>query len=31
MQMGCGIDDDYGVESNDGMILNVEDIDAYWL
>ncbi|KAL8109951.1 DExH-box ATP-dependent RNA helicase DExH12-like [Apium graveolens] len=31
MQMGGGIDDDEGVEANEGMTLNVQDIDAYWL
>ncbi|XXG84543.1 hypothetical protein AAC387_Pa10g2045 [Persea americana] len=32
MQMGGGIDeDDAGVETNDGLMLNVQDIDAYWL
>ncbi|GFQ00264.1 U5 small nuclear ribonucleoprotein 200 kDa helicase [Phtheirospermum japonicum] len=31
MQMGGGIDDDDGLEANEGMTLNVQDIDAYWL
>ncbi|KAK1399890.1 hypothetical protein POM88_009753 [Heracleum sosnowskyi] len=31
MQMGAGIDYNHGVEANDGMNLNVQDIDAYWL
>ena len=31
MQMGGGIDDDEGMEANEGMTLNVQDIDAYWL
>ncbi|KAK6927878.1 Sec63 domain [Dillenia turbinata] len=31
MQMGGGIDDDDGQEANEGMTLNVQDIDAYWL
>ncbi|KAL7117148.1 hypothetical protein ACP275_03G053900 [Erythranthe tilingii] len=30
MQMG-GIDDDEEQEANEGMTLNVQDIDAYWL
>ncbi|MCL7022186.1 hypothetical protein MKW94_029915 [Papaver nudicaule] len=30
MQM-CGIDDDEMQDVNDGMTLNVQDIDAYWL
>lgn len=30
MQMG-GIDDDEAQEANEGMTLNVQDIDAYWL
>lgn len=31
MQMGGGIDDDDMQEANEGMSLNVQDIDAYWL
>ncbi|KAK1376775.1 hypothetical protein POM88_032968 [Heracleum sosnowskyi] len=33
MQMGCGIDDDddQGVEDDEMMTLNIQDIDAYWL
>ncbi|KAI8554517.1 hypothetical protein RHMOL_Rhmol05G0105200 [Rhododendron molle] len=31
MQMGGGIDDDDMQEANEGMTLNVLDIDAYWL
>ncbi|KAJ7961552.1 DExH-box ATP-dependent RNA helicase [Quillaja saponaria] len=31
MQMGGGIDDDDMREANEGMGLNVQDIDAYWL
>uniref|UniRef100_A0A5B7AAE8 RNA helicase n=1 Tax=Davidia involucrata TaxID=16924 RepID=A0A5B7AAE8_DAVIN len=31
MQMGGGIDDDDMQEANEGMNLNVQDIDAYWL
>ncbi|KAL6571973.1 DExH-box ATP-dependent RNA helicase DExH12 [Orobanche minor] len=31
MQMGGGIDDDDWQEANEGMTLNVQDIDAYWL
>ncbi|KAF8377551.1 hypothetical protein HHK36_030933 [Tetracentron sinense] len=31
MQMGSGIDDDDMQEANEGMALNVQDIDAYWL
>ncbi|KAJ6676495.1 ATP-DEPENDENT RNA AND DNA HELICASE [Salix viminalis] len=31
MQMGGGIDDDETGEANEGMNLNVQDIDAYWL
>ncbi|KAK3020100.1 hypothetical protein RJ639_003724 [Escallonia herrerae] len=32
MQMGGGIDDDEDMkEANEGMTLNVQDIDAYWL
>lgn len=31
MQMGGGIDDDEGHEAKEGMTLNVQDIDAYWL
>ncbi|CAA0806975.1 U5 small nuclear ribonucleoprotein helicase-putative [Striga hermonthica] len=31
MQMGGGIDDEDGREANEGMTLNVQDIDAYWL
>ena len=31
MQMGGGIDDDDMQEANEGMTLNVQDIDAYWL
>lgn len=31
MQMGGGIDDDDSQEANEGMGLNVQDIDAYWL
>ncbi|KAL4388243.1 hypothetical protein GQ457_09G026150 [Hibiscus cannabinus] len=31
MQMGGGIDDDDMHEANEGMNLNVQDIDAYWL
>ncbi|KAL5557644.1 hypothetical protein UlMin_033855 [Ulmus minor] len=31
MQMGGGIDDDDMHEANEGMSLNVQDIDAYWL
>ncbi|KAL3845926.1 hypothetical protein ACJIZ3_003329 [Penstemon smallii] len=31
MQMGGGIDDDEEQEANEGMTLNVQDIDAYWL
>ncbi|XAR59953.1 RNA helicase [Bertholletia excelsa] len=31
MQMGGGIDDDDTQEANEGMTLNVQDIDAYWL
>lgn len=30
MQMG-GIDDDDAEEANEGLMLNVQDIDAYWL
>lgn len=31
MQMGGGIDDDEMQDGNEGMNLNVQDIDAYWL
>ncbi|KAL2232973.1 UNVERIFIED_CONTAM: DExH-box ATP-dependent RNA helicase DExH12 [Sesamum indicum] len=31
MQMGGGIDDDEEQEASEGMSLNVQDIDAYWL
>ncbi|KAL3734464.1 hypothetical protein ACJRO7_023766 [Eucalyptus globulus] len=31
MQMGAGIDDDDMREASEGMSLNVQDIDAYWL
>ncbi|XVE68356.1 hypothetical protein DITRI_Ditri09bG0061700 [Diplodiscus trichospermus] len=31
MQMGGGIDDDDMHEAKEGMSLNVQDIDAYWL
>ncbi|KAL7083867.1 hypothetical protein ACP275_14G188400 [Erythranthe tilingii] len=31
MQMGGGMDDDEEHEANEGMTLNVQDIDAYWL
>ncbi|GFY85643.1 U5 small nuclear ribonucleoprotein helicase [Actinidia rufa] len=31
MQMGGGIDDDDMQEANEGLTLNVQDIDAYWL
>lgn len=31
MQMGGGMDDDDSQEANEGMTLNVQDIDAYWL
>ncbi|XP_016503617.1 DExH-box ATP-dependent RNA helicase DExH12-like [Nicotiana tabacum] len=31
MQMGSGIDEDEMQESDEGMALNVQDIDAYWL
>ncbi|CAK8540099.1 unnamed protein product [Lathyrus sativus] len=31
MQMGGGIDDEDMEEANEGMNLNVQDIDAYWL
>uniref|UniRef100_A0A803P6U2 RNA helicase n=1 Tax=Cannabis sativa TaxID=3483 RepID=A0A803P6U2_CANSA len=31
MQMGAGVDDDDMREANEGMTLNVQDIDAYWL
>lgn len=31
MQMGGGIDDDEMQEADEGMALNVQDIDAYWL
>ncbi|KAK4355976.1 hypothetical protein RND71_024947 [Anisodus tanguticus] len=31
MQMGSGIDDDEMREADEGMALNVQDIDAYWL
>nr|GMD43550.1 DExH-box ATP-dependent RNA helicase DExH12-like [Ipomoea batatas] len=31
MQMGGGIDDDVMQEADEGMALNVQDIDAYWL
>ncbi|MCD7464095.1 DExH-box ATP-dependent RNA helicase DExH12 [Datura stramonium] len=31
MQMGSGIDDDETREADEGMALNVQDIDAYWL
>lgn len=31
MQMGGGIDDDETQEAIEGMTLNVQDIDAYWL
>lgn len=31
MQMGGGIDDDDMQDANEGMSLNVQDIDAYWL
>ncbi|CAA3010416.1 D -box ATP-dependent RNA helicase D 12-like [Olea europaea subsp. europaea] len=30
-QMGSGINDDEGQEAKEGMTLNVQDIDAYWL
>ncbi|PIA32529.1 hypothetical protein AQUCO_04400019v1 [Aquilegia coerulea] len=31
MQMGGGIDDEDMQDANEGMTLNVQDIDAYWL
>lgn len=31
MQMGGGVDDEEMEEANEGMTLNVQDIDAYWL
>lgn len=31
MQMGGGVDDEDMEEANEGMTLNVQDIDAYWL
>ncbi|KAJ9550083.1 hypothetical protein OSB04_022626 [Centaurea solstitialis] len=31
MQMGGGVDDDDSHEANEGMTLNVQDVDAYWL
>ncbi|GER32011.1 U5 small nuclear ribonucleoprotein helicase [Striga asiatica] len=31
MQMGGSIDDEDGREANEGMTLNVQDVDAYWL
>ncbi|XP_071692835.1 DExH-box ATP-dependent RNA helicase DExH12-like [Rutidosis leptorrhynchoides] len=31
MQMGGGMDDDESQEASEGMTLNVQDIDAYWL
>ncbi|XP_009787289.1 DExH-box ATP-dependent RNA helicase DExH12-like [Nicotiana tabacum] len=31
MQMGGGIDDDEMREADEGMALNVQDMDAYWL
>ncbi|GFZ10593.1 U5 small nuclear ribonucleoprotein helicase [Actinidia rufa] len=31
MQMGGGIDDDDTQEANEGLTLNAQDIDAYWL
>nr|GMD45178.1 DExH-box ATP-dependent RNA helicase DExH12-like [Ipomoea batatas] len=31
MQMGGGIDDDVMQEADEGMALNVQNIDAYWL
>ncbi|KAK1376720.1 hypothetical protein POM88_032913 [Heracleum sosnowskyi] len=33
MQMGCGIDDDddQGVDDDEMLTLNIQDIDAYWL
>ncbi|XP_065880801.1 DExH-box ATP-dependent RNA helicase DExH12-like [Euphorbia lathyris] len=31
MQMGGGMDDEDMMEANEGMSLNVQDIDAYWL
>ena len=31
MQMGGGIDDEDMEDANEGMSLNVQDIDAYWL
>ncbi|GKG35675.1 DExH-box ATP-dependent RNA helicase DExH12-like protein, partial [Tanacetum coccineum] len=31
MQMGGGMDDDESQDGNEGMTLNVQDIDAYWL
>ncbi|KAL7257909.1 hypothetical protein ACSBR1_004099 [Camellia fascicularis] len=31
MQMGGGIDDDDTQDANEGMTLNVQDIDVYWL
>ncbi|KAF5753328.1 putative RNA helicase [Helianthus annuus] len=31
MQMGGGMDDEDSQEANEGMTLNVQDIDAYWL
>lgn len=31
MQMGGGIDDEEFQEANEGMTLNVQDVDAYWL
>lgn len=31
MQMGGGLDDDDTRDANEGMSLNVQDIDAYWL
>ncbi|WCJ44783.1 U5 small nuclear ribonucleoprotein helicase putative [Euphorbia peplus] len=31
MQMGSGLDDEDMMEADEGMSLNVQDIDAYWL
>ncbi|GKE18314.1 DExH-box ATP-dependent RNA helicase DExH12-like protein, partial [Tanacetum coccineum] len=31
LQMGGGMDDDESQDGNEGMTLNVQDIDAYWL
>lgn len=32
MRVGCGVDGDDDIqEASDGMVINVQDIDAYWL